>query len=185
MLKSQKAMGEDDKPIVVEVDGIKFTSISRYYDGDTPQIAHRLKDNDPETIDLVARRLSEVISPFCVIVPVPNRCGYARETLDMAKALSKQSGVPIADVLRGNKRESLYQVKKEGRILTEEELGFRQVAKLPFYRTPVFLDNVVATGLTAKAAYHAVGRGEVLTYAIDDQLLEKSQSLMEKCSIRR
>lgn len=46
---------------------------------------------------MVVARLSNMISPFAVIVPIPNRCGYARETLELAKVLSKYSGVPIAE----------------------------------------------------------------------------------------
>lgn len=176
-------MVEDAKPIVVEVDGIKFTSASRYYDGDAQLLAHQLKNNDRNAIELVAERLSHLIPPFCVIVPMPNRCGYARETLQLAKALSKASHTPIADVLKGNVRESLYNLKKQGRLLTERELGFIQVSPLPFYRTPILLDNVASTGTTAKAAFHALGnRGEVLTFAIDDPLLVRGKAIEQTVS---
>ena len=171
-------MGADGNPIMVEVDGIRFTSASRYYDGDTPKMAHLLKENNRVAIEQVAAKLSNLLPPFSVIVPIPNRCGYARETLELARILSRYSGAPIADVLKGNERESLYEVKKSGRMLTEHDLGFRQVRNLPFYRKPVLLDNVAGTGLTAKAAYHALGnRGEVLTYAIDDPVLERAKPI--------
>ena len=157
-------MAEGVNPIMVEVDGIRFTSASRYYDGDTPKMAHLLKENNKMAIEQVAAKLSNLLPPFCVIVPIPNRCGYARETMELARTLSRYSGAPVADVLKGNERESLYDAKKSGRMLTEQELGFKQVGNLPFYRTPVLLDNVAGTGLTARAAYHALGnRGEVLT----------------------
>lgn len=180
-------MAEDAKAIVVEVDGIKFTSASRYYDGDTSMIAHALKDNDRKAMKQVAARLSNLISPFSVIVPVPNRCGYARETLELAKELSRQTGVPVADVLKGNERVSLYEMKKQGKTLSEAELGFRKTGTLPFYRTPILLDNVTATGQTAIAAYHALGnRGEVLTYAIDDPILNRAKPIEQMFSgIRR
>lgn len=179
-------MAEDAKPIVVEVDGIKFTSTSRYYDGNTPRIAHLLKENDPQTIDMVASMLSKLLPPLSVIVPVPNRCGYARETLTLARKLSSMSGAPIADVLKGNERKSLYNVKKQGKILSENELGFKRVGTLPLFRKPVILDNVTATGLTAESAYHALGnRGEVLTYAIDDPVLERSSPVRDMHSAFR
>lgn len=180
-------MAEVANPIQVEVDGIRFTSASRYYDGDAQKIAHLLKDNNPKAIEMVAARLSNMISPFAVIVPIPNRCGYARETLELAKVLSKYSGVPIADVLKGNERSSLYDMKKQGKTLSEQELGFRQTEALPFYRTPILLDNVTATGTTAKAAYHALGnRGEILTYAIDDPILENARPIEQiHTSMRR
>lgn len=179
-------MVEVANPIQVEVDGIRFTSASRYYDGDARKIAHLLKDNNHKAIEMVAARLSNMISPFAVIVPIPNRCGYARETLELAKVLSKYSGVPIADVLKGNQRDSLYEIKKEGGILTEAELGFRQVSPLPFYRKPILLDNVADTGLTAKAAYHAIAnRGEVLTFAIGDSLYDRSMPIEQNHGIRR
>lgn len=171
-------MEGDVKPIVVDMDGLKFTSVSRYYDGDTPRTAHLLKDNDEMAVEKVAKELSNLLPPFSVIVPIPNRCGFARETLCLARTLSRISKVPVADVLKGNERESLYEVKKQGKMLTEQELGFRQVGVLPFYRRPILLDNVAATGATAIAAYHALGnRGEVLTYAIDDPILDKAKSI--------
>ena len=180
-------MVEGAKAIVVEVDGIKFTSASRYYDGDTPKIAHALKNNNRKAMEQVAAKLSNLISPFSIIVPIPNRCGYARETLELANELSRQSGVPVADVLKGNERASLYDMKKQGRMLSEAELGFRKTGSLPFFRTPILLDNVTATGRTAIAAYHALGnRGEVLTYAIDDLILNRAKSIEQVSSgIRR
>lgn len=179
-------MVEDANPIVVEVDGVKFTSISRYYSGDTPKMAHLLKENNQRAIDIAAAKLSNLLPPFSIIVPVPNRCGYAKETLLLARALSRVSGVPVSDVLKGNQRQSLYDVKKSGGMLTEGDLGFKQVSPLPFYRKPVILDNVAATGLTAKAAYHALGnRGEVLTYAIDDTLYDRSKKIEQSHGMKR
>lgn len=43
-------MAEVANPIQVEVDGIRFTSASRYYDGDARKIAHLLKTTTKEPL---------------------------------------------------------------------------------------------------------------------------------------
>lgn len=171
---------------MVEVDGIKFTSAYRYYEGDSQEVCHSLKENQ-ELLDHAAQRMAQMIprNGTC-IVPVPNRCGYARQTYDLALAISKYCHMPIADVLVGNERESNYYSKKDGHPLTEEDMGFRQIESLPWGRRPVIIDGVADQGTTAKAAYHALGnQGEVVTYAISDKLMAQGNEIHQRRGIGR
>ena len=54
-------------------------------------------------------------------------------------------------------------------------MGFRKVDQLPKGKMPVYVDNVVDTATTAKAAYHAVGEGIVITFAISDTLFMQNK----------
>ena len=175
-----------DACIKVEVDGIMFTSAYRYYDGDSQEVCHSIKE-DQDMLDHAARRMAQLIprNGTC-IVPVPNRCGYARQTYDLAKAISKYCHMPVADVLVGKERESNYYCKKDGHPLSENDMAFRQIEPLPFGRRPVIIDGVADHGTTAKAAYHALGdRGEVVTYAVSDNLLAQGKQIQQCRGIHR
>ena len=166
----------EDRTIDVEVDGIRFISHGHYYDGINNWLCHKLKENDPQAIAYCARQLAKMLPENAVIIPIPGHHGFAVQTLYLARAINEQSGgiIPVANVLKGNCRVSNYQAKKEGHLLSAEELGFRQVAPLPKGKVPYLLDNVVDTGTTAKAAIKALGGGVVLSYAMSNTLLGKN-----------
>ena len=166
----------EDRTIDVEVDGIRFISHGHYYDGINNWLCHKLKENDPQAIAYCARQLAKMLPENAVIIPIPGHHGFALQTLYLARAINEQSGgiIPVANVLKGNCRVSNYQAKKEGHLLSAEELGFRQVAPLPKGKVPYLLDNVVDTGTTAKAAIKALGGGVVLSYAMSNTLLGKN-----------
>lgn len=94
------------------------------------------------------------------------------------------TGIPVRDVLQGNDRESNYLAKKNGRPLTEKQMGFRQVKPLPIGCIPVAIDNCVDTGTSAKAAIHALGKGWVLSFAMTDMMTEQQEMIASK-GIRR
>ena len=164
----------EDRPIDLEIDGIRFVSHGHYYDGINNWLCHKLKENDPQAINYCARQLAKMLPENAVVVPIPGHHGLALQTLFLARAISEQSkgSIAIANVLKGNSRISNYQAKKNGYSLTTSELGFRKVATLPKDKVPYLLDNVVDTGTTAKAAVKALGGGIVLSYAMSDTLLE-------------
>ena len=166
----------EDRTIDMEVDGIRFISHGHYYDGINNWLCHKLKENDPQAIAYCARQLAKMLPENAVIIPIPGHHGFALQTLYLARAINEQSGgiIPVANVLKGNCRVSNYQAKKEGHLLSAEELGFRQVAPLPKGKVPYLLDNVVDTGTTAKAAIKALGGGVVLSYAMSNTLLGKN-----------
>lgn len=163
----------ENRNIDIEVDGIRYTSHGHYYDGINNWLCHKLKENDPQSIDHCARQLAKMLPENAVIVPIPGHHGYAVQTLNLARAISAQTDgkITVANVLKGNNRASNYQAKTEGHPLSVEELGFHQVRSLPKDKVPYLLDNVVDTGTTAKAAVKALGGGIVLSYAMSDALL--------------
>ena len=102
-------------------------------------------------------------------------------TYDLAEAISERTGLPIADVLQGKERESMYDVKRQGRMLTEQDLGFKQIEPLPKNKIAFIVDNCVDTGLSAKAACHAIyGKTMLLAFSISDTLLQKVEQKKEE-----
>jgi len=166
----------EDRTIDIEVDGIRFVSHGHYYDGINNWLCHKLKENDPQAIAFCARQLVKLLPENAVVIPIPGHHGFALQTLYLGRAISELSdrSITVANVLKGNCRVSNYQAKKEGHLLSAEELGFRQVAPLPKGKVPYLLDNVVDTGTTAKAAIKALGGGVVLSYAMSNTLLGKN-----------
>ena len=93
--------------------------------------------------------------------------------MQLAKAISSYTHLPIVDALRGIERESQYDAKKRGRTLSGENMGFYRHKDLPSNRAPYLIDNVVDTGNTAKAAIRALGSGTVASFAMSDTLLQR------------
>lgn len=150
------------------MDGIKFTSAGLYYRDSLQPLAHSMKSNDKDSISEAARILAPLIPKDCCLILAPSRRGYADHTLVLANEINKLTGVVVADVLKGKSRMSQYKAKIIGYTLTEEELGLRKVSNLPKGLKPIVLDNVIGTGLTGRAAVHALGDGSVLALAMDD-----------------
>ena len=164
-----------DEFICIEVDGITFLSTGKYYDGINNIISHDLKHAEKDAIHYAARKMAALVPPDSIIVPIPNHNGTAKETLFLAKAVAKYSHSSIANILIGKTRESNYLMKKLGRPLTEEQMGFQQTRPLPNGITPIIVDGVVDTGTSAKAAFHALGGGIVLSFAMSNTLLEQQE----------
>lgn len=173
-------MAEDAKTIKMGVDGISFTSVAMYYGdkGKHRALCHAVKQNDDNAIRTMAEQMAKHIPHRGVcLVPVPGHTGKATNILTLCNYLHDLTGAPVADCLIGNSRQPQYYAKKDGASLTEQELGYRQIKSLPPLKTPIIVDAVSDTGLTAKAAYHALGnRGSVMTYAVTDNLINQAQN---------
>ena len=169
----------EDRRIDIEVDGIQFISHGHYYDGMNNWLCHQLKDNDPQVIDYCARQLAAMLPENAIIVPIPGHHGYADQTLSLARAISSKTEgkIGVANILKGNNRDSNYQAKKDGHPLSIEQMGLHRVGILPNGKVPYLLDNCVDTGTTAKAAVKALGGGVVLSYAMSDTLLTHEQQV--------
>lgn len=176
-----------DNPIHYENEGIIFLAAGHYYEGNNKPIAKLLKVADKRAIDYATHKMAPLLTrgkPW-VLVPVPGHHGYAEETTKLCRSISMATGLPVCDVLRGNDREPNYLAKKNGRPLTEVQLGFTQVKPLPKGCIPVVVDNVVDTGVSAKAAIHAMGKGIVLTFAMTDVMMEQQEERIASKSIHR
>jgi len=164
---------EENEPIKKEVDGILFISTGKYYDGINQWLSHELKKGDVAAIDYAARAISRLLPSNAVIIPMPGHKGKPDQTMHLARAIASYTRLPVLDALRGKERESQYEAKRNGRPITEDQMGFRKISPLPSNRVPYILDNVVDTGTTAKAAVRALGGGIVISYAMSDYLQDK------------
>jgi len=125
------------------------------------ECAHLLKAGDASAIRWTAMRMSELLPSSLPLIPVPSHFGYATTMLALANEISKINGNPVADVLRGNHRESLYTLKYAGVSVDPSYLGMYATAKV----NGIILDNVVATGMTVKCARLALGNLPCICFA--------------------
>ena len=103
-----------------------------------------------------------------VLIPMPSHLGYATDTLDLCEELSSMTGLPVMDILRGDMRESLYNIKSlTGEITADVHLGFRLTRDLPAGLRPLVVDNVIGTGFTMKSALALIPDGIPCTLAVD------------------
>ena len=163
------------QPEVLRVEGVPIYAATHYYDGDNREIAKRMKTGDRHAIETAAKAMIPLIPRDSILVPIPGHEGKATHTLELCRVISSRTGLQIADVLQGNSRESNYAAKHSGKGLTEKDMGFRATSLLPDGKKPVYIDNVVDTGTTAKAAYQAIGNGFVVTFAISDTLFQQQK----------
>jgi len=172
-------------PITVESDGITFMATGEYYDSPNRVAAHRIKNGVPEAIDEAARSMAVLVPQGSVLVPIPGHDGKADQTRRLAEMISRYAAVPMADVLEGKKRETNYTAKLRGQPLTEDEMGMRQRFTLPQNITPIFIDNVIDTGTTGRAAYHACGNhGIVFAFAMTPYLREQQEEKLRTPGIK-
>jgi hypothetical protein len=136
-----------------------------YYTDGVPEICHAAKDGDAGAIHKMAEEMAKDLRGDEILVPVPSRSGIATITRRLADEISKLSGCKVENVLRGPTRESLYELKKNGQAITPEMLGL-QASHIPEGRV-MLVDNVVATGTTARAAMKAIPGAWMLAYAMD------------------
>lgn len=138
-----------------------------YSDKGVREICHAAKEMDPQAISVMAQELKGLIKDKnALLIPIPSHCGYATYTLEIVK----QMGVPFIDILKCRKRESLYKQKLKGIKTSVEDLGFYTIDIIPTNKNIYFIDNVYATGLTAKAAQEIFSKGEVVVYAYDETI---------------
>lgn len=112
--------------------------------------------------------IAPLIPKDSCLIPAPGRNGYADHTLVLAEEIVRLTGIAYRDILKGKPRMSQYEAKQNGNSLTEKDLAFYAISKVPEGLNPIVLDNVIGSGLTGKAAIHALGKGSVLALAMDD-----------------
>jgi len=143
----------------------RCTYCHEYYTGDARELCHAAKDGDIDAIMRMAREMCRYVSPEDILVPVPSHTGRATMTLELAKQIAWNSGARVEDVLVGSSRKSLYELKKEGVEVPEGFFGLRLVR--PVEGRIWLVDNVVATGSTAREALKLLPGAHVLAYAMD------------------
>ena len=148
-------------------DDIAFVSSGSYYSGVRRNIAKAMKVYDMAAIE---RAASEMVAMYslpsdALLVPVPSHLGYPTYTLELAERIAKATNSEIANVLRGAVRDMLYDRKRQRKQVSEHFLGLYSIEELPIDRPVFIIDNVLDTGLTARAACHTLGRGMMMVYA--------------------
>lgn len=139
------------------------------YAGQHKDIARMIKNGTPEVVARAAEDMAQYVPDNAVLIPIPPHEGMVTDDTDtmiLARAIGELTGRPVINALGSNERESRYQAKAENRKgVSAEEMGFRQIAEIPEGAMPIFIDNVVGSGETAKAARNALGGGITLSYA--------------------
>lgn len=150
-----------------DMDEVKVVACRDYlWDWGAKELSHQIKDGSMEAIRQAANDMSWKIGCLMTLVPVPSRNGIAEQTLLLARELERITGCRVADILKGRKRESLYELKKRDPefVPQDEFFGFHTDYEGSRFGM-VLLDNVYDTGATAMAAAKATGINNVLVYA--------------------
>jgi len=120
-------------------------------------------------IELAAHMMVPLLEPEpCWLVPVPASSGSITANLALALALKRliAGARVVAGIRRSHPVESSCIRRKRGLngLAVDEHAFVRCIG--PLHRLPVwFVDNVVTTGNTIKAAHRAFGTGNGLVYA--------------------
>ena len=154
---------------LANTEGITAFNAPWAYSGQYRDIAKLLKNGTPEAVAKAATDMAKYVPENAVLIPMPDHTGKVNENTDtmiLARAISELTGRPVVAALEGNNRESRHGARLEGRQAAGvEELGFRQAQEIPEGTMPIFIDNVVTSGVTANAAEQAMGGGITLAYA--------------------
>lgn len=120
------------------------------------EICHGIKECDMNCLQTAADFFlnAGVVQENDVLIPAPQHTGRAEYTLQMAQMVAKETGAVVADCLYRLQGESLYKAKQEGRNVPPV---FWMNGSIPAGRL-IFVDNVIDTGVTFRAAEKAVGR---------------------------
>ena len=129
------------------------------------ETAHAMKEGANWAIYKAAAEMVKYIPTNAVLVPMPSHTGRATYTLELCKRIARETAAEVCDYLRGKERETLYNLKKQGRHILPAKLGFYLSQPIPSGKRVIIIDNVVATGTTAAAAVRAIGGGVVFAYA--------------------
>lgn len=113
-----------------------------------------VKEGNVSAFDLAASLLASMVSEDDILVPVPGRFGRATYTLSLAVRIAYKTGCRICNCLKGEIRDSLCDLKHEGKEIQAPE--FQRAFKIPKKGNYVLLDNVYDTGMTANAAKKAL-----------------------------
>ena len=143
----------------------RFFATGNYRKDGRCKTAHAMKDGENWAILKAAAEMVQYIPTNAVLVPMPSHTGKATYTLELCKRIARETAAEVCDYLKGTPRETLYNLKKQGRHILPAKLGFYLSQPLPKNKRVLIVDNVVATGTTAAAAVRAVCGGVVFAYA--------------------
>ena len=130
----------------------------KYMDPVTREISHGIKDRDPQALQMMTTFILDdgMIRKGDLIIPAPQHEGKAIYTLQVAEMIADETGAIVIDILHSKERKTLYEQKLSGTV--SAPLFLADYKNLPKDKRIFFLDNVIDTGATLRAAERAVGR---------------------------
>jgi adenine/guanine phosphoribosyltransferase-like PRPP-binding protein len=143
---------------------------SHRYDSQSGKVARGIKYGDVESILKAAEEMSAFVPDDAVLVPMPSHHGFATQTYKLALAISQHTGTPVADVIRGKLRHTLYETKKNGAKPHFHDLQMYLTSSIPSGRYVVVIDNCIDTGASAMAAASLFKKCTVLAYAMTHKI---------------
>ena len=133
------------------------------------QVAYDLKIPTPAAIAVAAPAMAALLNREpCWLIPIPASSGITEANLELCRAMKRL--IPKARIVVGIRRihpvESSCARRRRSLLgLSVEEHAFVRCCG-PLLRLPVwFVDNVVTTGATLRAAHLAFGTGGGIVYA--------------------
>lgn len=120
------------------------------------EICHGIKEGDMDCLQTAADFFlnAGVVRKNDILIPAPQHTGRAEYTLRIAQVVAKEMDAVVVDCLYRLPGETLYMAKQEGRNVPPV---FWVNGPIPAGRL-IFVDNVIDTGMTFRAAEKAVGR---------------------------
>lgn len=146
---------------------VRYITTGNYRKKAHNDLAKEMKQGNSLAIAIAAAEMERYIPNNAVLVPMPSHQGFATYTLELAKRIGELTKAEICDTLKGRPRKSLYQLKKEGGNPRKAKFGFYLTDCIPSGKQIIVIDNVVATGATAKAAASVLGDCVVFALADD------------------
>jgi predicted amidophosphoribosyltransferase len=141
-----------------------FVAVDRYRN--LRSMAHKVKNGKAADINKAAKLMAPLIPENAVLIPAPSHTGKVTDMLKLAKAIARQTGSEVADILTSAPRESQYDTKKQGnKPIASKDMGISVNGEIPEGKIPVVIDNVVDSGNTAEACIRALGTGIVASLA--------------------
>lgn len=138
-------------------------------DKKTRKLAYGVKSLDPEAVKEVARDMATKIpgdKSKAILIPIPAHTGDRTANFALAKEISRLTGARIQDVIRREAGPSQRDARVAGlRTLAPEEMKARTIRKIRDLKNIYFVDNVITSGATIRAAADALGGGIGLVYA--------------------
>lgn len=130
------------------------------------RLVRSVKTYNIDAIKQMAREMAHKVQPGCNLIPVPNRSGHAGSMLLLCQELSKLANCTVHDIVRGRERKSMYDAKKAGELLNEDDFGYYIDGKIPNGNI-YFVDNVLATGTTMKYLRKLIPNADILVHSVD------------------
>ncbi len=141
----------------------KMYKDSEVYAHSLRKLSKDVKKNDSTAIAIAALLLSQILSPNAVLIPVPQSCGKADYTLELANTIRIiRQDCEVIDILSGRTRKKLYDIKKTRTSLKGVKTGMKVkedadcMETLASHSDIYLLDNVLNTGFTFSRARKAL-----------------------------